>query len=356
MNKPIEPLVTVLTPVYNGERYLAECIDSVVAQTYQNWEYIILNNCSQDKTLDIATHYAAKDPRIRVVSNDSTVDVISNHNRAFRLMAADSRYCKVVSADDWLLPQCLQQMVPVAEENPSVGIVGGYQLSGGGTDWSDWCIKWAQIPYPSVVIPGRQIGRIYMLGGPDVYGSPTSLLYRSDLVRSQDQFYPNLTAEADTSACCRCLSHTDYGFVHQVLSYERVHNVRVTTRSRSLNAYVPSRIGDLLTYGAAFLSPEERSRRLSMLFEEYYDFLASSVLRRREREFWSVHERLLSELGYPLSRPKLARHVFKAVTRLILNPNDAVAKLAKVLHGHAPRVPDDAKSDPSKYWRRQPTL
>ena len=92
MNKPIEPLVTVLTPVYNGERYLAECIDSVLAQTYQNWEYFILNNGSQDRTLEIATLYAAKDRRIRVLSNDSTLDVISNHNRAFGLMAADSKY------------------------------------------------------------------------------------------------------------------------------------------------------------------------------------------------------------------------------------------------------------------------
>jgi len=343
MNKPIEPLVTVLTPVYNGERYLAECIDSVLAQTYQNWEYFILNNCSQDSTLEIANRYAAKDPRVRVLSNDSTLDVISNHNRAFALMAAESKYCKIVSADDWLLPQCLEQMVSVAEENPSVGIVGAYQLSGGGADWADWCIKWAQISYPSVVVPGRQIGRIYMLGGPDVYGTPTSLLYRSDLVRKQDRFYPNLAAEADTSACCQCLSHTDYGFVHQVLSYERVHNVRITTTSRSLNAYISSRIRDLLTYGSAFLSPEEQSRRLAMLFEEYYDYLASSMLRRREQEFWTVHRRLLSELGYPLSRVKLGKHILKAVVRLILNPKDAFEKITQALNGRARGGPDGAK-------------
>jgi glycosyltransferase involved in cell wall biosynthesis len=48
------PLVSILTPVYNGEKYLAECIRSVLAQTYQNWEYTIVNNCSTDKTLEIA--------------------------------------------------------------------------------------------------------------------------------------------------------------------------------------------------------------------------------------------------------------------------------------------------------------
>jgi glycosyltransferase involved in cell wall biosynthesis len=343
MNKPIEPLVAVLTPVYNGERYLAECIESVLAQTYQNWEYVILNNCSQDSTLQIAKLYEAKDRRIRVLSNDATLDIISNHNRAFGLVPPDSKYCKIVSADDWLLPQCLEQMVSVAEENPSVGIVGTYQLSGGGADWADWCIKWDQIPYPSVVVPGREVGRRYMLGGPDVFGSPTSLLYRSDLVRSQDRFYPNSSAEADTSACCQCLSHTDYGFVHQVLSYERVHIEQITTTSRSLNAYISSRIRDLLTYGSCFLSPEERSRRIAKLFNEYYDFLASSALRRREREFWRVHQRLLTELGYPLSQAKLARHVLKAVVRLVLSPQDAVGKVARVLSDHSRGAPDGVR-------------
>jgi glycosyltransferase involved in cell wall biosynthesis len=49
-----QPLVSVLTPVYNGEPYLGECIESVLNQTYQNFEYIIVNNCSKDRTLEIA--------------------------------------------------------------------------------------------------------------------------------------------------------------------------------------------------------------------------------------------------------------------------------------------------------------
>src|SRR4030067_2974473 len=116
-----EPLVTVLTPVYNGEGYLAECIESVLKQDYRHWEYIIVNNCSTDRTLEIASSYASRDPRIRIVTNPSFVGVIENHNIAFGLIPIDSKYCKVVSADDWLAPECLSSLVRVAEAFPSVG-------------------------------------------------------------------------------------------------------------------------------------------------------------------------------------------------------------------------------------------
>jgi glycosyltransferase involved in cell wall biosynthesis len=77
------PRVTVLTPVYNGEKHLARCIDSVVAQTYSNFEYIIINNCSTDRTLEIANEFAGRDARIRVISNPSLLNVVDSHNKAF---------------------------------------------------------------------------------------------------------------------------------------------------------------------------------------------------------------------------------------------------------------------------------
>src|ERR1700690_526046 len=96
-----QPFVSVLTPVYNGEAYLAECIESVLAQSYGNFEYIIVNNCSKDRTLQIANQYAERDKRIRVHDNTEFVDVIANHNIAFGLIDGAAKYCKVVSGDDF---------------------------------------------------------------------------------------------------------------------------------------------------------------------------------------------------------------------------------------------------------------
>ena len=115
------PLVSVVTPVYNGEEFLRECIESVLAQTYSSWRYVIVDNCSTDRTFDIASEYASRDPRIHVQRTDRFVNAVANYNNAIRQTSHRSAYCKVVAADDWLYPTCLQQMVELAEAYPSVG-------------------------------------------------------------------------------------------------------------------------------------------------------------------------------------------------------------------------------------------
>ena len=67
--KATQPLLSIVTPLYNEAEHLPQCIESVLAQTYQNWDYTIVNNRSTDASGEIARRYAAKDPRIRVLDN-----------------------------------------------------------------------------------------------------------------------------------------------------------------------------------------------------------------------------------------------------------------------------------------------
>jgi glycosyltransferase involved in cell wall biosynthesis len=327
-----EPLVSVVTPVYNGEAYLAECIESVLAQTYSNWDYTIVDNCSSDGTHALAEKYTRSDNRIIVHRNDEFLDIIGNHNKAFRLISSDSKYCKVVSADDWLFPECLARMTALAEANPSVGIVGSYQLSGGG---NKWYLRTDGLPCDCTVVSGREIGRMHLLGVLDVLGNPTSTLYRSDLVRSAKSFYPNSSAEADASACFKCLRDCDFGFVHQVLSYERIHPDRITTTSQAFNAYVGSKLNDLSTYGLSYLSPAEIDCRLQELLGEYYKFLAISAVNFQDRKFWKYHKKRLQDLGYPLNRARLAGTICMKLADLLFNPKQTIEK---VLRRRRPRT------------------
>lgn len=320
----MDPLVSVVTPVYNGESYLRECIESVLAQTYSNFEYIILNNCSKDGTLAIAQEYASKDKRIRVHSNDTLLPIIANHNKAFGLISPDSKYCKVVSADDQIFPECIRRMVDLAEAHPSVGIVGSYQVSGSGDDWE---LRIGGLSYFKAVVPGREICRLHLLGTLHVFGNPTSNFYRADLVRNSDAFFPNETAEADVSACFKHLKSADFGFVHQVLSYERVHRERMTTTSMALNAYLSSRINDCLTYGPIYLTQDELDMRIQDLLGQYYNFLAKSIFYSKDKAFWAFHKKRLRELGYPLDTVRLSIAIVKKLLNLILNPKRSVELL-----------------------------
>lgn len=316
-----DPLVSIITPVYNGESYLQECLESVLSQTYSRIEHIIVDNFSTDRTGEIVEKYRAKDGRIRVCRNEALLPIIANHNKAFRLISPDSKYCKVVSADDWLYPECIERMVELAEAHPSVGIVGSYQLSGGS---DKWYVRNSGLPYSTTVIPGREICRSQLLGTLSVFGTPTSTLYRSDLVRGTDAFYPNATAEADTSACFEHLKHTDYGFVHQVLSYERLHRVRQTTESLELNAYVPAAIADCMVYGPSYMTRSELDERVQELLKIYYKYLAVSALKLRDARFWEYHKKRLHELGFPLDRIRLSKGVSLKLLSLLTSPKETI--------------------------------
>lgn len=326
-----QPLVSIVTPVYNGALYIRECVESILAQTYSNWEYTLVNNCSTDETLKIAEEYANTNHRIHVYDNDEFLDIIPNHNRAFRLISPNSKYCKDVSADDWLFPECLERMVSVAEANPSVGIVGSYQLSGGGSNWRDWRVRWAELPYPSTVISGREVCRVQLLGGPYVFGTPTSLLYRADLVRAQKDFYPTSTPHADTSACYKYLQQTDFGFVHQVLSYERIHANAISTECRSLNTLDSSFLCDLVEYGPNYLTREEFAKSLEYRLATYYEHLAVSIFHRHKAGFWKYHKGRLRESGYPFSYMLFGKALTAKILDLMFNPKHTAAKMLREL-------------------------
>ena len=292
-----EPLVSIVTPVHNGEPYLRECIESVLNQSYRNFECIIVNNCSTDRTLEIATEFAKKDSRIRVHDNQEFLDVIANHNLAFQLISPLAKYCKVVSADDFIFPDCLDQMVGLAEANPSVAVVGSYQLCGDR-------ILWQGFKYPQAVFSGREICRQIFLGNVQGFGfgSPTSILYRADVVNSSHNFYPNSSPHADTSACFKHLRNSFFGFVYQVLSYNRIHDATQSAKSQEFNRYASAYLNDLILYGPYYLDETELDRCVSIELKRYHRFLAKNrFLGSRDQEFWDYHKSRLQELGYPLT-------------------------------------------------------
>jgi len=322
MTSRLEPLVSIVTPVYNGEQYLSECIESVLSQTYTHWDYVIVNNCSTDRTPDIAREYAARDARIRIHSNETFLRVIENYNMAVRQASTQSKYCKVVAADDWLFPECIEKMVRLAEDHPTVAIVGAYGLDGTR-------IQWTGLPYPSTVVPGREACRALLLGGPYVFGTPTTLLYTSEIVRSRHSFYNESNLHADAEACLEFLEHYDFGFVHQVLTFQRKREESLTSHSVKLQTYLPNKLYDLVTYGPKYLGDAELKERIRFRLQAYYQYLGSQVYERRGKEFWSFHRRSLAKLGYRMSRRRVTAGAISRALEFMLDPKRLVRAVVR---------------------------
>lgn len=321
---PLRPLVSIITPVYNGERYLVECIESVLAQTYQNWEFILVNNCSTDGSLKIAERYRDLDPRVKVHSTERLLSAVENHNFAVTRMSSEGKYCKIVHADDWLFPECLERMVGVAVSNDAIGVVGSYGLVGR-------TVRCDGLPYPSTVMSGREICRLALLGKAYPFYSPTSTLIRSDLVRKREYFYDPAKMHADVELMYELLQDHDFGFVHQVLTYIREHASSETSRAaKPLNKILWSNLDLLVRYGPVFLAAPEYPARTREYLDKYYKFLARSLWELRGREFWRYHASGLRSIGHPLS---VLRLIGGAVSEAVCSPRNTTARIVRGLGG-----------------------
>ena len=112
------PLVSIGMPVYNGERFLCQSLDSILAQTCKDFELLISDNASSDRTQEICREYATKDGRIRYMRNSINVGAAKNYNNLLEL--SSGRYFRWAPADDLFAPTSLEQCVTVLETNQDV--------------------------------------------------------------------------------------------------------------------------------------------------------------------------------------------------------------------------------------------
>jgi glycosyltransferase involved in cell wall biosynthesis len=302
-----DPLVSVVTPFYNTKKYLVECVESVLQQSYHNWEYILVDNCSSDGSSEVVQYFTQRySEKIRLVQTKTFLTQAENYNYALTLIAPESKYCKVVQADDWLFPECISQMVGVAEAHPSVAIVSAYELAGNMVDLEG-------VPYSSSEITGREACRLYYLDGKYLFGTPTSLLIRSDIVRKRVPFYEEKYAPfEDAHACFDLFRYHNLGFVHQLLTYSRRDQESILTQAYGKGLYHFFRLSVVVAHGAYYLSTEEYKRCLKNAERRYYLYLSRCAMRGRNREFWNCHKKCLASIGYDFSWFDLVRWVPRA--------------------------------------------
>lgn len=126
MNKRNSPLVSVLMTAYNAENYIELAIQSILDQTYENFEFIIIEDCSKDNTWSIIQEYAKKDKRIIVLKNDANLNAGRSSNKGLKL--CKGKYIVRMDADDWSFPYRVEKQVNFMEKNPKVVVSGGAMI------------------------------------------------------------------------------------------------------------------------------------------------------------------------------------------------------------------------------------
>jgi glycosyltransferase involved in cell wall biosynthesis len=215
-----QPFVSICVPVYNGDKYLKECLESIHKQSYRHWECVVNNNCSTDKSLTIANEYADKDKRFKVYTNNEFISLVDNWNQAFLNSNKEAKYFKMVQADDWIYPEYIERMVEVFEKNENVGLCTSFRIDNLNVLPRGYNV------YNDPVFSGRDALYDQLTKKIDYMGSITTIMYRMGCLKELSRFpkiFDETSYHIDMELDYDILRIADIGFVPQILSYTRRH-------------------------------------------------------------------------------------------------------------------------------------
>lgn len=213
---PAIPKVSVLIPTYNCASYLDEAIQSVLSQTYSNYELVILDNASKDGTAELVQKYVG-DERVRYYKNDHTISLVDNWNKCLEYVRGE--YVKYLCADDKFHPQMLEKFVAAMDEYPTVSLVAAYKRYFGSEN------RDIIMPFKGLV-PGQEIIN-YTLGLHDFLGDPTVVMFRSANLKLGG-FTNKILWLTDWEMWIRHLNVGDAYIIPEVLTYIRKHEGQAT--------------------------------------------------------------------------------------------------------------------------------
>jgi glycosyltransferase involved in cell wall biosynthesis len=237
-----EPVVSIVLPTYNGSRYLAESIDSCLAQTLPDWELIVVDDCSTDATPAIIADYVARDARIRSVRHERNRRLPGGLNTGMSL--ALGRYLTWTSDDNRYLPEAIAQMVAELEREPNIGLV--------------------YAPMEYIDAHGRVLGPAYSGGPPDhlAFGSPVGgcFLYRREVYQTIGEYDADLFLVEDWDYWIRVAGKFRLKALSQELYQFRLHDESLSRQRQDKFCRASRKLLERHLPEMNWLSPSARAR------------------------------------------------------------------------------------------------
>jgi glycosyltransferase involved in cell wall biosynthesis len=239
VEKPIpqRPLVSICIPVYNGATWIAEALESALAQTYPELEIVVSDNASTDETAAIVRSYP--DPRIRLKTAARNAGIAANHNRT--VLLARGEFVKFLHHDDRLLPTCVEEMVALALEDPEIGLVFAPRevllVDPDDEDSVAWVEHYGMLhehfsQLQRINEGGDLLRQIIEAGVEENWiGEPSSVLLRRDAFAEVGMFNVAIEQSIDLDLWLRFLARFRVGFTDHVLSVYRHHAESLTARN-----------------------------------------------------------------------------------------------------------------------------
>ncbi|HET9863208.1 MAG TPA: glycosyltransferase family 2 protein [Steroidobacteraceae bacterium] len=281
------PRVTIGMPVYNGARHVAQAVDSLLSQTFADFELVIADNASTDLTGDICRGYQARDPRVRYVRHATNRGAVYNWN--FVVAAARGQYFKWASANDYCAPTQLERCVQVLDTEPEVVITYGRTafVDDDGQPLGEY-------PHDVEVLDARPSVRFERVCRELRANNAQSGLVRLAILRRTgiERAYPG----GDMTLMSELALHGGFRRIPEVLLFRRM-GAQSATRFRSA-----SELRD-------FLDPAAKPRADFVMWHTHWDYLASmsraplplrerlAVLKYILRSAWWFRARLWSEVA-----------------------------------------------------------
>lgn len=284
------PSVAILTPVYNGEKYLRETMQCVQQSDYPNLVHVVLDNASTDGTAGIVESFRGGRVPLIVLRNPTTIPMAANFNAIALLAPEDAKYVRVLCADDLMAPTAISKMVPVAESDERIGAVGCLCRNIG--------LLGEELPRSKQVFDGKFLVRAYLRRETSVF-SGTHFLYRRSVFRNGPPPYDDqMGASIDADCAVRIALKGHVGFVHEVLAEFRHH-------SESHSAMVAEKGGAhffewlllLDRYGPEAMTEAEYAKCRTLYRHYYLRRALLTAARARDMDFLWLQRSRLAAIG-----------------------------------------------------------